>query len=231
MNLGYDFITDMLVLEFSLDETKIDISQKNNLWLNRAAQSLAEAPGATSQKLDIEFSELVTGYRFRRNGMCLDIYLYDNLSSGAGYAGSAADNIMNLFYIGQKILSECDCSDACHKCLKHYQNQFVHGHLDRFAAMQLLEWGKTGKQAEHIDFQEQFSLFYPLKDVLKFSGLQVQTDGNSIKLFNNRVQKNLIIYPAMINQPSDTSQIYVSDMLIKYARPYAVQKIIGYFSE
>ena len=163
--------------------------------------------------------------------MYLDIYLYDNLSSGAGYAGSAADNIMNLLYRTEKILSECDCSDACHKCLKHYQNQFVHGQLDRFAAMQLLEWGKTGKQAEHIDFQKQSLLFYPLKDVLEFSGIQARTDENSIKLFNNRVQKKLIIYPAMINHPSDTNQIYISDMLIKYARPYAVQKIIDCFSE
>ena len=68
VNLGYDFVTDMLVLEFALDDSRIDTHRKENPWLSRAAQSLAEALRLTaSQELDIEFTELVTGYRLRKN--------------------------------------------------------------------------------------------------------------------------------------------------------------------
>ena len=81
MNLGYDFVTDMLVLEFALDRQQIDINPTRNSWLNRAGQSLAEGLRlAACQELDIEFTELVTGFRVRqnRNGDFVDIYLYDS---------------------------------------------------------------------------------------------------------------------------------------------------------
>ena len=64
VNLGYDFITDMMVLEFTLDVSRIETSRYDNPWLDRAAQSLAEALRlAASKELDIAFTELVTGYR------------------------------------------------------------------------------------------------------------------------------------------------------------------------
>ncbi|WWR14997.1 DUF1998 domain-containing protein [Lachnospiraceae bacterium JLR.KK008] len=96
VNLGYDFITDMLVMEFALDSTRIDTRRNDNPWLNRAALSLAEAIRlAASKALNIEFMELVTGYRLRENakGFFVDIYLYDSLSSGAGYADSVSEEI------------------------------------------------------------------------------------------------------------------------------------------
>ena len=65
----------------------------------RAAQSLAEALRiVASKELDIEFTELVTGYRLRQNeeGSFVDLYLYDSLSSGAGYAVSIESEIDSL---------------------------------------------------------------------------------------------------------------------------------------
>lgn len=44
-----------------------------------------------------------------------------------------------------QVLGRCwggDCGNACYKCLKHYRNQHVHGMLDRFSALQLLDWGQ-----------------------------------------------------------------------------------------
>lgn len=78
INLGYDFITDMLVMEFALDSTRIDTRRNDNPWLNRAALSLAEAIRlAASKALDIEFTELVTGYRLRENAKgFLWIFIY-----------------------------------------------------------------------------------------------------------------------------------------------------------
>ena len=127
----------------------------------RAALSLAEALRlAVSKELDIEFSELIAGYRIRENegGKYIDIFLYDALSSGAGYSVSLADNIETLLQKTEEILA-CDCDTACHKCLKHYGNQQVHGSLDRAAAMELLQWGRKGQIASDISINKQISLF------------------------------------------------------------------------
>ena len=118
VNLGYDFITDMLVLEFSLDRSLIDIDTHRNSWLNRAGQSLAEALRlAACKELDIEFTELVTGFRIRQNqnGVFVDIYLYDSLSSGAGYAVSIESSIQELLRKSRDLLSGCTCDPSRYK--------------------------------------------------------------------------------------------------------------------
>ena len=83
-SLGFDFVTDMLVLEIALDTSKVNISCDENPWIIRAARSLSESLRLqASQLLDVEFTELNTGYRLREKDQTayVDIYLYDNLSS------------------------------------------------------------------------------------------------------------------------------------------------------
>lgn len=148
------------MLEFALDCTRIDIRRNDNPWLNRAALSLAEVIRlAASKALDMEFTELVTGYRLRENakGFFVDIYLYDSLSGGAGYADSIAGEIEWLLEEVEVLLQSCDCGSSCYKCLK---------------------------------------------------------------------QKKILVYPTMWVEPFEKDVIYVSDFCVKYARPYAVQKII-----
>ena len=82
--------------------------RNGNPWLGRAAQSLAEVLRlASSKKLDVEFTELVTGYRLRPGAEAsyVDIYLYDSLSSGAGYSVSVADEIAELLSDMKELLS------------------------------------------------------------------------------------------------------------------------------
>lgn len=228
VDLGFDFITDMLVLEFSIDSKIIDTRRDENPWLNRAALSLAEALRlVTSKKLDVEFSELVTGYRLRTGfkASYVDIYLYDSLSSGAGYAVSVADSISELLNDMRRLLSSCNCESACFKCLKHSKNQHVHGMLDRYAALQLLDWGMNGVNAPSIEREEQVKLIKPLIGILDESGCEITTDG-SITASGPRGTKKVVIYPAMWVEPHDANTIYVSDAYIKYAKPYAVQKIL-----
>ena len=228
VNLGYDFITDMLVLEFTIDDRIIDAGRKRNLWLNRAAQSLAEALRlVASKKLDIEFTELVTGYRLRTgaDASYVDIYLYDSLSSGAGYAVSVADAIAELLNDMRELLSSCDCGSACSKCLKHYRNQYVHGMLDRFAALQLLEWGVSGINASPIKAETQIKMIMPLVNIFRQSGCEVTIDGE-ITATGQIKTKKVVVYPAMWVEPHAADTIFVSDAYIKYAKPYAVQKIL-----
>ncbi len=228
VNLGYDFITDMLVLEIPLGKGVIDTNRENNPWLGRAAQSFAEALRlAASKELDIEFTELVTGYRLRtnRNGAFVDVYLYDSLSSGAGYAATVAKEIVSLLEETKHILKDCDCGGSCHKCLKHYRNQNVHGLLDRFAALELYDWCKDGIIAKAFDIDTQSKMISPLVNILSLSGCGMSI-GESITVSNGHRSKKVEIYPAMWVEPRRSDTIYVSSAYIKFAKPYAVQKII-----
>ncbi len=232
VNLGYDFVTDMLVLEISLDNTVIDTRREDNPWLIRAAQSLAEALRlVASKKLDIEFSELVTGYRLRtrEKASFIDIYLYDSLSSGAGYSVSIAEYITELLTDAEELLKSCDCSSACSKRLKHYRNQYVHGLLDRFAVLQLLKWGTDGEKAKPISIGEQISMITPLVNILRRYGCEITIDDKITAVYHNSDEKNIVIYPAMWAEPHADNTICVSDAYIKYAKPSAVQKILDSF--
>lgn len=229
VNIGYDFVTDMLVLEFELDMDLIDARPRENPWVNRAAQTLAEALRlAVSQRLDIEFDELVTGFRFRRNmKQCfIDVYMYDNLSSGAGYAVSVANEITNLLNDIRRILTYCNCDSACYKCLKHYRNQIVHGQLDRSAALELLDWGMNAKIHDKLELSAQKKLIEPLIDILNNSKCIVDTSEKNLLISMNGKTKLLEIYPAMCKKGYDNNRVLVSDAKLKHAKPYAVKEII-----
>lgn len=229
VNLGYDFVTDMLVLEFAIDRTQVETKRMDNPWLSRAAQSLAEALRLSASKvLDIEFTELVTGYRLRESARMayVDVYLYDSLSSGAGYAISVSNIIESLLSQTESLLVGCDCEDACYKCLKHYRNQYVHGLLDRNAALDLLWWGKTGERAKELSFKIQEKLLNPLTLILKQMGCTLVSENNSIVAKKGNKEKKVIVYPAMWVEPIERETIFISDAYLKYAKPYALQKIL-----
>lgn len=229
INLGYDFVTDMLVLEFALDRQKIEINPMRNSWLNRAGQSLAEALRlAACQELDIEFTELVTGYRVRQNqaGDFVDIYLYDSLSSGAGYAVSIESSIQKLLEKTRELLTGCTCDSACHKCLKHYRNQHIHGFLDRKAALDLLNWGETGIRAPAISDKKQQYLIQSLEQILQISGVHIDVSHDSVWAEGRYSKKKVVVYPAMWAKPVAENTIFVSDTHLKYAKPYALKTIL-----
>lgn len=229
VNLGFDFITDMLVLEFFLDSNYINVDRNENLWLERAGQSLAEAMRlAASKHLDVELTELVTGYRIRENskGSFIDIYLYDSLSSGAGYADSIANDIEEILIEVEDLLKNCDCSSSCHNCLRNYRNQFVHGLLDRFAALELLQWGKNGTVASALNFEKQVDIIKPLCNILSSFNCILDFSNKKITITKDKFKKTLVVYPAMWSEKNKEKTIYLRDSYIKYSKPFAVQKIL-----
>ena len=224
VNLGYELKTDMLVLEFRLDPKLIDTRMHNNLWLTRASASLAEGLRLVAgEKLDIEFTELITGYRIRDNqrGTFVDIYMYDSLSSGAGYSEFLSG------FIGK--LLQCNCASACYDCLKHYRNQHIHGKLDRRAALDLLRWGQNSQLPDDLNVAAQWSLLSPLSSIITEAGVTVKVDSNSITATRNNSTKKLVVYPAMRQRKSTHDTIVVSDYLLKYAKPTAVEYILNSF--
>lgn len=228
INLGYELKTDMLVLEFKLDQDLIDTRMSHNLWLRRAAASLAEGIRLVAgEKLDIEFTELITGHRIRDNqkGTFVDIYIYDSLSSGAGYSDYLSGYIEELLQDTYDYLSRCKCSSACYDCLKHYRNQRIHGRLDRHAAINLLEWGMNSKLAEELSVTQQWNLLSPLQSILAESGIKLCVEQGTIVATKDMTSKKLKVYPAMRRKESNKGEIFVSDYVIKYAKPTAVEYI------
>lgn len=231
--LGFDFITDMLVVEIALDPKIIDTTrQKTNSWIERAACSLAEAIQLqTSDILDIEITELNTGYRLRRDGklICADIYLYDSLSSGAGYSSGIASRTEELLEKTEEFLSQCSCVNACHECIKHYRNRNRHTSLDRLAALELLQWAKTGKTADAIAVKIQQELIRPLVGIL--GDYEIDIDFQADKTIINSRSKGLFdglelkVYPSMLVEPGRCDTVCISDFEAKYSRAYSVDSI------
>ena len=97
--------------------------------------------------------------------------------------------------------------------------------IDRFAALQLLEWGVDGINALPIKPETQIEMIMPLVNILKQSGCEITSDGEIIATARINT-KRVVVYPAMWVERRATGTIFVSDAYIKYAKPYAVQKIL-----
>ena len=182
--------------------------------------------------MDIEFTELVAGYRQRSNsnGTFVDIYLYDSLSSGAGYAVGVEGKITEILHRTKELLKGCDCDSSCYHCLKHYRNQFVHGFLDRFAALDLLRWGQEGKIPPALSLDKQKDLIGGIQHILEHEGVYLSDASDGITLSGrNGKALRLVIYPVMWKEPKEEGTVFVSDAYIKYAKPYAVERIIKAF--
>ena len=98
--------------------------------------------------------------------------------------------------------------------------------LDRFAAFQLLKWGKEGAIADKFSIEEQKKFIEPFSGILNMSGCSIEFQPNEILAQQGKHKKKIVVYPAMWVEPSDENTIFISDAYIKYAKLYAVQKIL-----
>ena len=222
----------MVVYEITLDSEQINVDT-SGLWIRRAGQTLAEAMTlAGGRLLDIEFSEIKSGYRLRYSPSdrktFVDIFLFDSLSSGAGYCSALAEKTRELMNETRKVLSTCsaECDSACHECLMHYWNQRVHSLLDRFAALELLDWCEKSILPEELSYEQQDKLLAPLNAL----GADFEIIGDGMKHYIHRggQKRRIYAYPAMWSEHSDllpVGAITLSDKILKYALPQADAKI------
>lgn len=228
--LGHSFRTDMLVLQITLDPQKINVYSK--LWLNSAVISLSEALKlATSRVLDVEYNDIKVGNRTRRNQdeIYVDIYLYDSLSSGAGYSFRIANQLSELIAATEELLKSCknDCETACHDCLKNFWNKRHHMDLDRKEALELLKWATNSEMHKPLLLNKQEELFSSLKKVLMEDDDYTLTNTNGLLTIECQgISKNMKIVPAMCNPKQYINKkvpIVLSDKMIKHALPQAYE--------
>lgn len=237
IHLGYDFLTDMLVLTFDMPTDSVETSTEDaREWLKKASTSLAEAlKKAAAILLDIEYDEIQAGYRIRHgDGITnVDIYLYDSLSSGAGYCAQIGELVEELFIKAREILSGCDCDSACQRCLKHYRNQRIQYDLDRFMAIELLNYGQTHEIPPILSAPEALDAILPLRQLLRDEGIAIATDGSTVTVRRGSKRKQCIVHPALLKRPSRMAgdSVYISIEALKYAKPFALKRITDSFNE
>jgi ATP-dependent helicase YprA (DUF1998 family) len=148
--LGTDFITDILLLSMTVDDPIV--LSPSYLATDIALRTLSEALSkAGCLLLELEASELQAEYRpaltpLGKLGKQVEIYMYDTLPGGAGFARRIGDLGMKVFEKALEILDNCPdgCDRSCYRCLRSYKNKFEHELLDRHVAAVLLQYLLTG---------------------------------------------------------------------------------------
>jgi len=199
--LGYEFLTDMFMLDISYDSMKLvgNSNAEEKCILRAAVTTLHEAlKKAVSLVLDIDYSEINGGWRPRiksDGNSHIEMFFYDNLTSGAGYSsliGSILDKVLDR---ARKILSECECSRSCKNCLDNYWNQRNHQLFDRHLGLQLLNYAELGQLPAEYNVSEQKTLLVPLRKLI--------SDDKDTPQPNPPITFEIV--PALLKKPENTS--------------------------
>lgn len=181
--LGNQFRSDLMLLRITL---QAPFGQNNadrvfRCALEDAMFTLSEAMvlGA-SRSLSIDPAEFSAGYRMwhptEDGRLRFDLYLFDTLSGGAGYAEEAGSSLDSVLAEVSQILSGCSCSTSCQECLRHYGNRIQHERLDRFLASQLLGYVLNGEFPGTADHDRQTELLLPMQRMFTLDGFLAETD-------------------------------------------------------
>ena len=235
MVIGDVFNTDLVIFSLAIDPKEVCVDYENP-WLKRASFSLAEAFRlAAVDMLDVDFSELCVGSRIRygSDACYVDIYLYDSLSSGAGYSSLLGNDkaLEGILSRTRDILQGCDCDSACIECLVHYQNKMVHKHLDRHCACELLDYAQHGlvRAATRKGSAE---LFAPLKEALLLetdAQVEIVQEGLHVSLFGRAITVKAI--PDMANKEARAGGEFVFwERQLEKSLPVVFEEVLGRLS-
>jgi predicted RNA-binding Zn-ribbon protein involved in translation (DUF1610 family) len=167
--LGYEFLTDMFMLDISYDPSKLvgNSNAEEKSILRAAVTTLHEAlKKAVSLELDIDYNEISGGWLPSIKNSHIEMFFYDKLSSGAGYSSLIGSILDEVFDRAREILSQCECSRSCKNCLDNYWNQRNHQLFDRNLGLQLLDYAQFGRLPNEYDDREQEVLLQPLRKLI-----------------------------------------------------------------
>jgi hypothetical protein len=191
--LGHVFATDLLLLRMTLDPPMATDTNNSVVLrsLEDALYSIAEAlrlAASRHPQLDLDPSEFGAGFRIvpsteGSERLHLDVYLYDTLSGGAGYAELAGRHLDEILGNVLALLENCPahCDRSCESCLRHYHNQHLRDRLDRFVGAQLLRYARSGEAPAEASPAAQAADLQALARLLQLDGfvctLLAQLDG------------------------------------------------------
>jgi ATP-dependent helicase YprA (DUF1998 family) len=153
--LGYRFLTDVAVLSLDLASAGFQLHPKSpeaRSALRSLAQAIALA--ASERVLKLQEGELEADFRWPSGdagavGLSAEIYWYDKVPGGAGYANEAAARLSEVLDAARSVL-ECPrgCGSSCYSCLRRYRNQLHHQELNRHLALYVLDAVERGAPPE-----------------------------------------------------------------------------------
>ena len=144
--LGTDFISDVLLISIGVKPplTLFPGLLPTDVALRTISEALAIA---ACRLLELDPNELQAEYRPAltddgRRGLEAEIYLYDTLPGGAGFARRVGELGLDVFNEALQILEGCpeSCDRSCYRCLRSYKNKFEHDLLDRHMGASLLRY-------------------------------------------------------------------------------------------
>jgi Domain of unknown function (DUF1998)/DEAD/DEAH box helicase/Helicase conserved C-terminal domain len=210
--LGSSFLTDLLLLRVPLhDPLSYDPRHR---WLQDALRTTAEALslGAT-RVLDVDPGELSAGYRLTQAAGdedpgalgIADFYLFDTASGGAGYAAEAGDILPRVLDEALRRLENCPnrCERSCTECLRYYGNRYWQERLDRFLAMDILNYARFGRAPVIENIERQSWQLHPLHRYLELEGWRSEVGA---MIAGTRVPLAVLAvgtYPALLNRDAE----------------------------
>lgn len=202
--LGHIFKTDLLLLRFSI-KSPIVTDTANPIVLRALEDSLysiAEAlrlSASRHKQLDLDPSEFGAGFRIvpslENDVTYLDVYLYDTLSGGAGYAELAGRNLSEILDDVQNLLERCpsQCERSCESCLRHYHNQHLRERLDRRVAGQLLRYARLGEIPAEEPTRKQAGDLAALQRLLELDGFRCTEEAGPVPVLIEKDGKRLAV--------------------------------------
>ncbi|WP_040259139.1 DEAD/DEAH box helicase [Pseudomonas massiliensis] len=211
--LGHDFKTDLLLLRLKVEAPLVSNTAEVVVLqiLEDALHSIAEAlrlAASRHRQLDLDPSEFGSGFRIdpgvQGEAKILEVFLYDTLSGGAGYAEIAAKYIEEILVATLRLLESCDCETSCTECLNHFHNQHLQHRLDRHLGAMLLKYAVHGIEPGCAALDEQWQTLSQLRASLELDGYQC-TFGvvASVPMLVERNGRSLAVgcFPGLIDTP------------------------------
>lgn len=249
--LGHDFKTDLLLLRLSVAPPLVtDTSNVVTLrMLEDALFTIAEAirlAASRHRQLDLDPAEFGSGFRIvpalQGEARLLDLYLYDTLSGGAGYAEVAARNLPEILNATLELLDNCTCDSSCTECLNHFHNQHLQGRLDRRLGAELLRYGVHGAKPCCSAATSQFETLSQLRASLELEGFRcIAGSSQEAPMLVEREGRKIAVgcYPGLIGRPEFShsvknaqhahAHLSLNEYLLRSNLPDAHQQVQGLF--
>ena len=231
--LGTRFETDVVVFRLRFEEP---YSLPPGTATTRIVlTTLAEAITAAARELlDLDEGEVAAEHRPALNGQGesgqqVELYLYDNVPGGAGYAHALCARAEELFKTALRIMEGCvgdgtpdaprPCDQSCYHCLRSFSNRWYHGDLDRHLGAAALRHCLSGA-APTLDPDRAVKLLETMAQWIKDErDLHAYVDGDRLKLPDRTVS---LRHP-LASDPEDA----ISALLVERALPDACAIALG----